>query len=43
MREISVTHNFQGYFSRTLQGLKVQFPGLSKRRGNPKAIMVPHL
>jgi len=30
MQEISVAHNFQGYFSRTFQELKLQFPGLSK-------------
>jgi len=35
MREISVMHNFQGYFSRTFQDLKLQFPGLSRRHWNP--------
>jgi len=30
MQEISVTHNFQGYFSRTFQDLKLPFPGLSR-------------
>jgi len=30
MWEISVMHNFQGYFSRTFQDLKLQFPGLSR-------------
>ena len=29
MREISVMRNFQSYFSRTFQDLKLQFPGLS--------------
>jgi len=32
MRETSVMHNFQGYFSRTFQDLKLQFPGLSKTK-----------
>jgi len=32
MQEISVTHNFQGYFSRTFQDLKLQFPGLSRTK-----------
>jgi len=39
MREISVTHNFQGYFSRTFQppgpGIFKKKTGLSRRRGNP--------
>jgi len=30
MREISVTRNFQGYFSRTFQDLKLQFRWLSR-------------
>jgi len=29
MREISLTRNFQGYFSRTFKDPKLQFPGLS--------------
>jgi len=32
VREISVTRNFQGYFSRTFQDLKLQFPGLSRTK-----------
>jgi len=32
MREISVMRNFQGYFSRTFQDLKLQFPGLSRTK-----------
>jgi len=32
MREISVTRNFQGYFSRTFQDLKLQFPGLFRTK-----------
>jgi len=32
MREISVTHNFQGYFSKTFQDLKLLFPGLSRTK-----------
>jgi len=32
MREISVMRNFQGYFSRTLQDLKLHFPGLSRTK-----------
>jgi len=31
--EISVTHNFQGYFSTTFQDLKLQFAGLSRTKG----------
>jgi len=30
MQDISVTCNFQGYFSRTFQDLKLLFPGLSR-------------
>jgi len=32
IREISVMQNFQGYFSRTFQDLKLQFPGLSRTK-----------
>ena len=32
MREIAVTRNFQGYFLRTFQDLKHQFPGLSRTK-----------
>jgi len=30
--EISVVHSFQGYFSRTFQDLKLQFPGLFRTK-----------
>jgi len=58
IREISVTHNFQGYFSRTFQdqsdfpGLsrswnfkkEIQdFPGFSRRRGNPEYMMIAYM
>jgi len=32
MREISVTSNFLGYFSRTFEDLKRQFPGLFRAK-----------
>jgi len=32
MREITVMRNFQGYFSRTFQDLRLQFPQLSRTK-----------
>ena len=32
MRAISVTQNFPGYFFRTFQDLKLQFPGLCRTK-----------
>jgi len=41
IHEISVTHNFQGYFSRTFRD-QSNFPELSRRCGNPVIIMSGH-